>query len=483
MTAADPGPALLGRLERLDVGPPHRTLRRQLGFGYAFDAMDTATISLILPAVTVVWGLSSGSAGLLGSSVLMGFVVGALVSGALGDAIGRRRVMLYALTLFCLGSLLGAASPSFAFLFASRVVTGIGCGAEAAIISVYASEFVAARHRGRYVAGIVTFFAYGYILAALLGRFLVPLDGGWRWIQVAGAAPVLLLLWWRRGLPESPRYLLSRGRVREAEDVVAGFERKCGQVPPAPSGVDTRPAARGRPGVRGALHRFAGLFAPGLGRVTGTTFFLWFVGFFAYFGFFTWIPSLLVAQGYPVTQSFTFTIFIYAAQLPGYYLAARLFDHVDQKFATIGFLVAGALAALWLARAGSTATILGSAILMSFCMTGVMGGIYTYTPQVFPTRVRSSGAGASAAVGRLGAILAPIIIGFAFPVIGFGGVFALLMTMLGIGAVGLAVFGMTTRNRTLEELEREATGGAADNPAGQVPRATGAYEVREDSSG
>lgn len=481
MTSPDPGPALLARLERLDIGRPHRKLRLQLGAGYTFDAMDTATVSLILPAVTALWGLSSGSAGLLGSSVLMGFVVGALASGALGDAIGRRRVMLYALFLFCLGSLLGAMSPSFGFLFGSRVVTGIGCGAEAAIISVYASEFVSARHRGRYVAGIVTFFAYGYILAALLGRFLVPLEGGWRWIQVVGAAPVLLILWWRRGLPESPRYLLARGRVREAEDVVAGFERAAGHTPPAPSGIADRPAVGGRSGIGGVLQRFAGLFGPGLGRITGVTFFLWFVGFFTYFGFFTWIPSLLVAQGYPITQSFTFTIFIYAAQLPGYYLAARLFDHVDQKFATIGFLVAGALTAFWLAQAGSTATILASAILMSFCMTGVMGGIYTYTPQVFPTRVRSSGAGTSAAVGRIGAILAPIIIGFTFPTIGFGGVFALLMAMLAVGAVGLAVFGRRTRGKTLEELEGQETGGAS-GPVGQPPRTACAHEVQEDTS-
>ncbi|KID27876.1 arabinose efflux permease family protein [Prauserella sp. Am3] len=478
MAFRDPAPALLARLERLDVGRPHRKLRVQLGMGYAFDAMDTATVALILPAVTAVWGLSSGAAGVLGSSVLMGFVVGALASGAIGDMIGRRKVMLYALALFCLGSLLGSMSPSFEFLFASRVVTGIGCGAEAAIISVYASEFVAARHRGRYVAGIVTFFAYGYIMAALLGRFIVPLPEGWRWIQVVGAAPVLLILWWRRGLPESPRYLLARGRIREAEEVVASFERGTGHTPSAPS---ARPSQEkvATPPAEGVLRRYAGLFAPGLARVTGTTFFLWFVGFFAYFGFFTWIPSMLVAQGYPITQSFTFTIFINAAQLPGYYLAARLFDHVDQKFATIAFLTSAALSALWLANAGSTATILASAILMSFCMTGTMGGIYTYTPQVFPTRIRASGAGASAAVGRIGAIIAPIIIGFTFPVIGFGGVFALLMGVLLIGAAGLAVFGVRTKGKTLEEIEREETGEV--DLTGETSRASGAPEEQKES--
>ena len=465
-TAVSADAVILGRLEKLDIGRPHRRLRMQAGLGYLFDAMDTATVAVILPVVAALWSLTPGQTGLLGSSVLIGFALGALAAGALADAFGRRRVMMYALALFCVGSLVGALAPTWEFLFAARVFTGVGCGAEAAIIAVYSSEFVAARYRGRYVASLVMFFSFGWIAAALIGSLVVPLPGGWRWLQVIGALPIVLLLWWRRGLPESPRWLLAQGRRDEAHAVVADFERGCGVEPgridpaaaagPATAAQPARSRRGG--GLRASARGYAELFAVGLRRPTLTTFFLWFVVFFCFYGFMTWIPSLLVAQGYTITRSFTFTLLIYCAQVPGYYAASRLFAVVEQKLAMVVFFAGGAVAALALSRASTTATILVTAFLLSFFMSGVAGGTYTYTPQVFPTVIRSSGAGAASAVGRLGAISAPIIIGSSYAAIGLSGVFVMLTIMMAVGAVGILVFGTSTKDKTLEEIEREELG-------------------------
>jgi putative MFS transporter len=456
--------AILARLERLDIGRPHRRLRMQAGLGYLFDSMDTATVALILPAVTALWGLSTSETGVLGSSVLIGFAFGAVAAGALADSLGRRRVMMYALSLFCLGSLVGALSAGWESLFAARIFTGAGCGAEAAIIAVYASEFVAARHRGRFVASLVMFFSFGWISAALLGSLVIPLPEGWRWIQVIGALPILLLLWWRRGLPESPRWLLAHGQRAEAHSVVAAFERESGIEPgeldPRTTGEPAGGAAPSRPGsrVRRAARGFGELFGRGLLRPTLTTFFLWFVVFFCFYGFMTWIPSLLVARGYEITRSFAFTILIYCAQAPGYYTAARLFAVVDQKLAMAVYFVGGAVSAFALSQATTTEAILVTACLLSFFMSGVAGGTYTYTPQVFPTVIRSSGAGAASAVGRLGAITAPIVIGTSYAAIGFSGVFTMLMIMMAVGAGGILAFGASTKGKTLEEIEREELG-------------------------
>ncbi|MTD54346.1 MFS transporter [Amycolatopsis pithecellobii] len=477
--------AILARLERLDITKPLRRLRFQAGLGYAFDAADTATLALILPAVSVVWHLNKGQTGVLGSSVLIGFMFGALASGAIGDAFGRRRVMTYALLLFCLGSLLGALAPNWELLFAARVVTGLGCGAEAAVISVYASEFVAARHRGRFVGSLVAFFALGWIIAALAGRFVIPLDGGWRWLQVLGATPVLLLLWWRRYLPESPRWLLLRGRRREAHEVVARFERGSGLEPGPAPGVDDMSVPRPRLQIRGGLRSlrgFADLLQPGLRRVTLSTCFLWLVVFFCFYGFNTWIPSLLIARGYTITSSFTFTILIYVAQAPGYYSAARLFARFDQKTVIVGYFVGGAISAFILSQVSTTATILAASCLLSFFMSGVSGCTYAYTPQVFPTAIRSSGSGLCSAVGRVGAIAAPIVVGTSYSALGFGGVFALFMGMLVIGGLGVLVFGVATRNKTLEEIEAEELGTVVSLPVDEVP-GTAAPRDRRVTSG
>ena len=107
------------------------------------------------------------------------------------------------------------------------MLAGLGTGAESAIIAPFLAEFVPPARRGWFLGALAGFFSFGFVGAALIGRFVVPLsDAGWRWAQVGTALPVLMVLWWRRSLPESPRYLLLRGRTAEAEPVVADFERR-----------------------------------------------------------------------------------------------------------------------------------------------------------------------------------------------------------------------------------------------------------------
>ena len=141
-----------------------------------------------------------------------------MLAGTLGDLIGRRRIMLYALGIYCLASLVAAASPSWEFLFAMRVLAGVGTGAESAIIAPFLAEFIPSKYRGLFVGSLAGFFSFGFVAAALLGRFLVPASpDGWRLVQVVTALPIVLLLWWRRFIPESPRWLLEHGRPPEAE--------------------------------------------------------------------------------------------------------------------------------------------------------------------------------------------------------------------------------------------------------------------------
>jgi len=200
---------LIQRLERLPMSRPQFRLLFQGGLGYTFDAMDGAIIAFILPVVTALWGLSSGETGLLGSSLLIGYLFGALSAGALGDVIGRKKVMLGALAIYAIATLIAAMSPSWEFLFVCRVLAGFGTGAESAIIAPFLSEFIAARYRGRFVGSLAGFFSFGYVGAALLGYLVIPThDASWRTVQVLTALPIIMLLWWRKSIPESPRRAL-----------------------------------------------------------------------------------------------------------------------------------------------------------------------------------------------------------------------------------------------------------------------------------
>src|SRR5215471_18729910 len=132
----------LRRMERLPFTRFHWRLLAMGGLGYTFDAMDGAMIAFILPPVTALWGLTNQQTGLLGSSAMIGYLFGAFFAGTLGDLIGRRAVMMYALAVYCLATLIAAFSPNWQFLFWSRAAAGFGTGAESAIIAPFLAEFV-----------------------------------------------------------------------------------------------------------------------------------------------------------------------------------------------------------------------------------------------------------------------------------------------------------------------------------------------------
>jgi putative MFS transporter len=465
---------LIARLERLPLSRPHFGLLFQGGLGYTFDAMDGAIVAFILPVAAKVFGLSGGDQGVLASSGLIGYLAGALAAGLLGDRIGRRRVMMYALALYAVCSLVAAFAPNWPVLLCFRILAGVGTGAEAAIIAPFLSEFVPGRLRGRYIGSVAGFFAFGFVLAALLGYFLVPpFANGWRIVQVITAVPILLLLWWRRALPESPRYLLSRGRLGEAEAVVARLEQRVERatgrpLPPvtADDSVDAGLTGEGRAG-----HGLAGLVMLWRGRLarqTATTWSLWFSITFAYYGFFTFIPSLLVHEGLTITKSFGYSIAIYLAQVPGYYSAAFVSERLDRKWTIGGYLVGGALSALGLATASGNSQLLAFGILLSFFMNGTYSCLYSYTPEVYPTAIRTTGMGAASAFGRVGGILSPIIIGSAYGALGFFGVFVLTCAVLAIGVVTVLTLGISTKGRTLEDIASQTTDGTPAARTSQV---------------
>lgn len=456
---ASSGPSLLARLERLPVSRPHFRLMFMGGLGIAFDGMDGSLVSYVLPAVTPLWHLAPWQTGVLGSSLLIGIMIGALSAGLVADTIGRRRVMMYALFLYCGATAVAAFAPNWEFFFAARLVAGIGAGAEAAVIPAFMSEFVPGRIRGVFVSATAGFFSLGYVAAALLGRFFVPaFPDGWRFAQLVTAAPVLMLLWWRRRLPESPRWLVQQGRLAEAEAVVAeleaGVERATGApLPPVPA--PTAPTVPTRQPA-GALQRLTGLWRGDMARRTAVLWLLWISVTFAYYGFFTWIPSLLVQQGMTMSKSFTYALLITLAQIPGYYSAAFVGERMDRTRTIAVYLAGGALSAYLLSRGGSDLRVLLFGALLSFFMNGTYAALYAYSPEIYPTAIRATGSGAASAFGRIGGISAPIVIGVLYASLGFGGVFAMVTGALAAGAVVVVLFGVSTNGRTLEELT-EAT--------------------------
>lgn len=449
---------LLRRIERVPFGRFQWRLLWMGGLGYTFDAMDGALIAFILPAVTALWGLTSEQTGVLGSSAMIGYLFGAFFAGALGDLVGRRTVMMYGLAIYCVATLIAAFAPSWQVMFWWRVAASVGTGAEAAIIAPFLAEFVQKQHRGRFTGSLAGFFSYGFVFAALLGYFVIPASSdGWRIVQVISALPIVMLLWWRRSLPESPRWLIERGRSAQARAEVERIEAELtrgGRALPPVAAVEL-PAVRARRGGS-FLANLAALWSRPVRRTTLMLWILWIAITFSYYGFFTWIPSLLVKQGMTTTKSFGYSIIIYLAQIPGYYSAALLSEKLDRKWTIVVYMLLGGVAAYFMSRAGSGPAITAAGFPLSFFMNGTYAGIYAYTPELYPTAFRTTGMGVASAFGRLGGLSAPIVVGHAYPQIGFGGVFVITTIVLVAGALAVAVLGIPTAGKSLEQIAVDA---------------------------
>lgn len=416
------------RLDRLPVTPKHKRLLFGSGIGWALDAMDVGLISFIMAALAVHWGITPTESSWLASVGFIGMALGATFGGLLADKFGRRHI--FALTLLVYGLATGASSlaTSLTLLIILRFFIGLGLGAELPVASTLISEFAPLKVRGRMVVLLEAFWAVGWILAAVLGTFVVGASpSGWRWALALGMVPALYALFVRLHLPESVRFLESQGRHEEAEEVVASFEAEVDEADidrttsaPTYSEEDVTATSIWSKSLRG---RTVALWA------------IWFCVNLSYYGAFIWIPSLLVADGFSLVKSFSFTLIITLAQLPGYAAAAWLIEVWGRRSTLATFLVGSALAAGLYGMAGSEATIILAGCLLSFFNLGAWGALYAIGPELYPTALRGRGTGAAAGFGRLASILAPLIVPPLVAAGGVGWLFVLFAAAFAIAAL------------------------------------------------
>jgi len=368
----------------------------------------------------------------------------------LADRLGRKSVFQFTLLLFAVATLLCAVAQNFHQMLAFRFLVGIGLGGELPVVSSLLSEFVPSAKRGRFIVLLESFWAYGWLVASLVAFFVIP-HHGWRIAFTIGAIPAIYIWIVRRSVPESPRWYASRGRYAEANAVVSELEIEVAQVtrqdlPPVQE--DSTIGSSGNIARRG----FRQLWSPAYRRHTIVLWVLWFGLVFGYYGVFVWLPSLLVKAGYSMVNSFLYVLIITIAQIPGYFSAAYLIDRVGRRPVIAGFLVLSAVSAVIFGLSSTTAQILCWASLMSFFNLGAWGAVYTYTPELYPTAFRATGTGSAAAIGRIGGMIAPVLVGLMLPYVGRPGVMVLNAAMLAMAGICVAVLGPETKGKPLEEL-------------------------------
>jgi putative MFS transporter len=382
-------------------------------------------------------------------------LLGALISGFAADKWGRRTVVLVTLLVFSLGSALCGLAPTYEVLLICRFATGVGLGGELPVVTTLVSEFSSIKNRGRNVVIVESFWAWGWILAALVAYLAIPLYG-WRVAFFIGAVPALFAALLRFLIPESPRYLEKAGRLDEADRIVSSMERAAGitsaavqSSQQAQASQQTQVLQQTQASVASRTH----LWSKDYRQSTAVLWVLWFGVNLGYYGFVLWTPSFLMAQGYELVRSFEFTLIMCFAQLPGYFLAAVLIEKIGRKPVLTLFLLGTAGSAWFFGHASSLELVLLAGCLLYFFALGTWGCVYSYTPELYPTSIRGTGAGAASAFGRVGAFIAPMLVPVVYAFFGtesgFEVVFVLLTVVYIVVAAVIGIFGVETKAREL----------------------------------
>lgn len=441
---------IAARLERLPMTSYQRKIFAIIASAWLVDQVDVALLTFLLGSIVAAFGLTPTQAGQLAAMTFAGQLVGNIVAGTASDRYGRRIVFQVTMVVWGVASLAAAASIGISMLMICRFLIGAGVGGEAPVAQAMVSEIVPANVRGRYIAFMEGFWAVGYVLSGTISFFVLP-HLGWRWAFVIVGLLSLVVLLVRRGMPESPRWLAEVGRHAEAEATMAHMEaevmKRTGKPLPAPASfVAIAPSKHQSP--------IATVFSAEYRQRTIMAFGLWFFALIGFFGLNSWIAVLLKSHGFSIVGSVGFVTLITIGGIPGFFSAALLLEKIGRKPTTTGFLVLSAVAAYFYGNATGQTDLFITGFIMQFFMFGMWSCLYAYTPELYPTRARSTGAGFASAFGRIGAILGPMLVPI---LVERGGAAAAFQVGAGgflIAALLVATLGVETRGKILEAVSQ-----------------------------
>lgn len=416
--------------------------------GHLCDGFAINIMSFVLPAIIPAFHLTSASAGFLASAVFFGMFVGAGGGGLLADRIGRRKTIILGILIFSVASLLCAAAPTYWTFWLTRLIAGVGLGAEVVLIYSYIVEFLPVKPRGTLTSSMVFFWMISSFIAAGIGIALIP-HYGWRGMFViAGLFGLVCTALWL-SLPESIRFLLQNSRLAEAQKIM----RRLGVFPlkeVAAKEASTSEKPRAKMPV-------SALWGNDYRARTLSVCAMQFLNGFVFFGIVVWLPTLLLEMGFSFVHSLLFTGIITGSGAIGSVVGGFLLDGWGRRPTLILFFTFGGLAlVLWGFSTSAVAVIIIGAIgaLFSF---GVNGPIFTYASEIYPTELRATAVGISGASQRLGGIVAPYILGIFVGIhVSAHAIFAFVGALMILGGIIALFTAIETKRESLEQIAGSA---------------------------
>ncbi|MBN2900207.1 MAG: MFS transporter, partial [Limosilactobacillus mucosae] len=338
-----------------------------IGTAWMFDALDVGLLSFIMPIVRKAWGLANSQTGLISSVSTIGMICGGFYFGHLADRIGRKNTLIITLLMFSLGNVVLAAAVGFKSFLVIRFLVGMGLGGELPVAATYIADLYQGSQRSQMLILADSFWAIGWLIASFLS-FLLSTTIGWRGLLLVTALTGFFAIMMRRNIQEI-------------------------------SHVQTQHVALGQ-ALKKSFH--------------GKTILLWIAWLmvmFSYYGMFMWLPSIMLARGNSVIESFGYTTIIVVAQLPGYYLAAWLAGKIKTKYVFAIYMLGTALGAIMFGNVSSSMMTVTAGCILSFFNLGAYGAIIALTPTLYETDVRGTMTGMAQGMGRIGAVVGPLLVG------------------------------------------------------------------------
>ena len=427
-------------LDEAKISPLHVKVIALIAAGYFFDVIDLIVLGSLIPDMVQTKFATAAEAGWVGSATVFGMFIGAAGQGEFSDRWGRKTVYQFNLLLFGIFTIIGAFAPSVFWLGVCRFIAGLGLGGEQPLAFAYAGEYSPRRIRGRILA--IVHLIGGACVWPIAALFTLTFRDqiGWRGVWIVIGIGALIVWLFRFALPESPRYLSTHGRGKEALDVLARLGIAGPKEELAKSAAsDTR------------SDPFALVF-----RMFPTRVIAGMICFAAFFGVAiglgTWLPNIMTEKGFTITKSLTYTFGMTLAVPCASLFMMFALDYFGRKITSVCAFVAAGLMAIVFANAGSDTQLLIAGFVMIFFIQVAGNSMQIFASEVFPTNARASGFGWAAGVGRLAtAFIVPTIL-WIQQRWGLTTVFACLATVLLIAAVSVTQLGPEAKRKGLDEI-------------------------------
>ena len=431
--------SLIKYLDKIELSTIHYKLLIISAFAYLFAAMNTVLIAPALDKIAAEFNLDPFYTGLLISSFYIGMLLGASTCGYLSDKFGRKTIMILTTLIHSIFTAIFALSVDFTSAFIIRLIAGYGAGGLLPLPGVYIAEFAPAKYRGRFLGTVETSWVFGALLASGLSLLLIP-EFGWRVLFYSGLIPLIIIPIIILS-PESIRYLEQKGKINKAVEILRKF------------GVKSISEREYKVGLEEERVKISELFTGEYLPRTIVLWTLWFVLVYTYHGIFIWLKKFFIKSGL-IPDPLLFYFIVTAIQIPGYLTATFLLDKVGRKTVLISFLTLSGIGCLGFSLAKDFTSILITSSIISFFNLGAWAGLYTYTPELYPTRLRGTGSGSAASCGRFGGILQGPITGLVLMSTGLFGTFIKFSVLHWIAALIVLILGVETKGRVLEEISK-----------------------------